>query len=159
MGRKRAWTLMSIAAAILAAALLVTSLSVAGGDSPSARPDKLDAVLAGLLPSPAQGAQPSGQDSSNDSGYGEPVKWDGFTPLHTDVSGRTYVDVLVQTDGSVKGLEELGVSVGGRLGSVVAARVPLESLGPLTALGNVRGRPSRRPSRATRSWCPRASTP
>ena len=122
---------------LLAAALLVTTLSVAGGGSTSPRPEKLDAFLAGLLPSPTQSAQPSGQDSSNGNGYEDSVKWDGFTPLHTDDLGRTYVDVLVQTDGSVKGLEGLGVSVAGRLGSVVAARVPLESLGALTALSNV----------------------
>ena len=109
---------------LLAAALLVTTLSVAGGGSTSPRPEKLDAFLAGLLPSPTQSAQPSGQDSSNGNGYEDSVKWDGFTPLHTDDLGRTYVDVLVQTDGSVKGLEGLGVSVAGRLGSVVAARVP-----------------------------------
>ena len=46
--------------------------------------------------------------------------------------------MVINTDGSEEGLEELGVFVEGIVGTVVAARVPVDSFGGLTSLVNVR---------------------
>ncbi len=136
MRKKRTWLYLGIVASLLAAGLLAATLSgVAGQDStPESRPEKLDAVLGYLLAHQESRIEPAAPYDIG-AAFG---RSDRLGPLHVGDGGTVYVGALVVTnDGSIDGLEELGVLVGGVLGDVVVARIPVTSLGAVTALPSV----------------------
>ena len=107
----------------------------AAGQEPSPKREKLDALLGGLLAvQEGKGMSvPRGNDYQTETVQGQ----EGFLPFHTDEQGRTFVDVLIKSDGSLAGLSDLGVVVQSVVGTVVSARVPVDSLARLTSLDNV----------------------
>ena len=100
----------------------------------ASRPEKLDAVLGYLLAQQEGRVEPAAPGEAV-AAFG---RSDRLGPLHVGDGGTVYIGALVVTnDGSTDGLEELGVLVGGALGNVVVARIPLASLGAVTALPTV----------------------
>ena len=136
MVRKRASAYFLALVVVLAAGLLTATISGAAGDEPLApMPEKLDAVLGGMIAEPGAKPQtiPGGADYQPESLQPDHVA----VPLHTDPEGRSSIDVLMKTGGPLDDLDALGVVVQGVVGDVVAARVPLDSLAQLTSLSNV----------------------
>ncbi len=128
MPRKWASIYPGLLALVLAAGLIVAGFGLVSGEepSPSARPEKLDAVLTGLLAQQKAAGEPT-------TGGGA----DKLLPLHRDEAGNIYVDVLMKSSGSLAGYDSLGVTVQAVVGDVVAARIPLRSLSGLTNLATV----------------------
>lgn len=128
-------------------AFLIVSLLVIGtvtdtlgrirAQEPPPHPEKLDALLASTmfsLPEDAPQAEPSGDGNGEYKTVQRPL--DRF-PFYTDPDGNVFVDALIQTNGSNEGIEDLGIIIQSQVGTVAAARIPLASLGRLTAFANV----------------------
>jgi hypothetical protein len=110
--------------------------------SPPARLEKLDALLTGVV---VKLGDPQGPDGPGNGDYEALQREFDTLPFHTDEAGNVFVDALIRTDGSVEGFEQLGIIVRSQTGNVVSARIPLESLAPLTHLPNVEFVESARP--------------
>ena len=128
MARKWVSAYLCLLALVLSAGLIVAGFGLASGEEPppTPRPEKLDAVLTGLLAQQKAAGEPT-------TGGGA----DKLLPLHRDEAGNIYVDVLMKSNGSLEGYASLGVTVQAVVGDVVAARIPLRSLGGLTNLASV----------------------
>ena len=128
MPRKWASIYPGLLALVLSTGLIVAGFGLVSGEEPppSARPEKLDAVLTGLLARQKAAGEPT-------TGGGA----DKLLPLHRDEAGNIYVDVLMKSSGSLAGYDSLGVTVQAVVGDVVAARIPLRSLSGLTNLATV----------------------
>jgi hypothetical protein len=116
--------------------------SASSPSSPPARLEKLDALLTGVV---VKLGDPQGPDGPGNGDYEALQREFDTLPFHTDEAGNVFVDALIRTDGSVEGFEQLGIIVRSQTGNVVSARIPLESLAPLTHLPNVEFVESARP--------------
>ena len=139
MARKRASICLGLLALVLSAGAILAGFGLVSGEEPPpvSRPEKLDAVLSGLL------AEQEGRVQTT-LGTGEPELRpispggkDRVFPIHRESTGSAYIDVLMKSSGSLEGYESLGVIVQAVVGDVVAARIPLDSLAGLTALSTV----------------------
>ena len=97
----------------------------------------MDAVLAGLLAGHEGTATAQGGDGQlYDAPPSSPEK-EGVFPLHVDPDKKVFVDGLVKTSRDLEGLSDLGVIVQASVGSVLAVRIPLDSLRQLANLPGV----------------------
>jgi hypothetical protein len=119
-----------------------TGATASSPSSPPARLEKLDALLTGVV---VKLGDPQPQNGPGDGEFRTLPREFDSPPFHTDEAGNVFVDALIMTDGSVDGLEDLGITVQSQVGTVVSARIPLESLAPLTHLPNVEFVESARP--------------
>lgn len=113
---------------------LPANTSTDEGEGP--RLDKLDALLTGVI-AIQEDSQGEGEGLTSNGEYETTEQDLDSFPFHTDESGRVFVDVLIKTNGSLDGLDKLEVAVQNQVGSIVAARIPLDSLAQLTKLPNV----------------------
>ena len=124
----------------LAIALAVLVAGRVESQQPESRPEKLDAVLfaAFLAEEREKGATGAAAPSAYRPAEGPPPETPRVVAQsYTDEAGRTFINGLIKTDGSLDGIEELGVVVQSVVGTVVAARIPVDALARLTALPNV----------------------
>ena len=132
-------TFAAVLAALAMAGLLLATLAGAEGAPPaeSRDPSKLDAVLAGLLAGhEGRVTILSGDDHVYGVPFSSPAK-EGVFPLQVDEDGTALVDALVKTSAPLDGLEGLGVIVQASVGSVLAVRIPLDSLAAFITLPGV----------------------
>lgn len=137
MDGKHSWVYFGVLAIILISGLLAITLVGAsrGQAQPAPVPGKLDAVLGALLSTTAQGSEVLSSDGDLDL---ETIRRDDqSSPFHISSDGQTQVDVLIETDGSLEGFAELGVTIYGSVGDSMAARVPIGSVAALSSLDNV----------------------
>ena len=130
-------------ALLLTIAVLAFSISITSGQGPEPRPEKLDATLLGMM------AKETGQYKNSAIGSGSGIepnkkkKKDAGSPesagfaLSAFTDDRSAIRALIKTDGSLDGLDELGVEIQSVVGSVVAVSIPSDSLLQLTSLSNV----------------------
>lgn len=135
MYNKRLWLVLSFLTLLLVGGLVVAMTRGTANQDPTPKPEKLDAFLGGLLATPQGGVQVLPAETP--SQFETAPRADASLPLHKDTQGRAFVDVLIKTNGSLDGLAGLGVIVQGVVGTVVAARVPVDSVARLSSLPNV----------------------
>ncbi len=108
----------------------------ARAQEPEVDASKADAVILSLLAEQGIGAQTV--TVAADSPF-QPanVSSPQIDVAVSTVDGQTIVNVMIKTNGSLDGIAELGVDIGTVIGPFLTANVPVEALGPLTALPNV----------------------
>ena len=119
----------------------MASISTTAGEGPEAKPEKLDATLSGIIARETGKYQTSAIGSESgiettekeeeDSGNIETAGFSAFT------DDRSAIRALIKTDGSLDGIEDLGVTIQSVVGTVVAATIPVDTLLELTSLPNV----------------------
>ena len=120
---------------------LVFSISLTSGQGPGPRPEKLDATLLGMARAETT-EDLLGLSNESQSGY-RPSSRVPSRALRSDLLSSTYAEIdssvraLVRTNGSLEGFDDLGVEIQSVVGSIVAVRMPLDSLLQLTSLSNV----------------------
>ena len=103
--------------------------------------NKLDASLSGLITPPSGKAVTTSSSKEHQEGAYQVVTGQGtdkVLSIKKDKDGRDLVDVLINTDGSLSGFVDQGVVIHSVVGAVVAAQVPVDALGRVTSLSNVR---------------------